>query len=766
MKPTKLELILEAERRGILPEDKKPLLTEARRRGLIPESDGLAALRAEAAKPGAQALGPIDYLTDLGKSIASGLDIASGALAKSAGAETGVVAGVKRAAATAIGTGGALVEGVTAMIPETPTDVALLAAGTVLPVVAVSKMASPALKVAEKYTPTFLDTFKAIRAAGTMNIPLTPAEIAGSQGMARVESLLEKLPFSGGMIQRFNEYRHGLLTKARNEMLDSYGPRLTEEAIGLSTQDVVGGKLAQEAEKRAATLQSKRSALLSKFGATKETEQMGDDIIATLLQKRDAVKLKAGRLYDAVDEVIPPGRNRISDVSIRSTAKRIISEDIGRARLAVDPEANKLLEFFAKGPQGGRGYTYQELKTLRSKLGDLVAQQNTAAKMGLSPKLGSSTTEGRFFAQLREAVDQDLKAYSDSIGGAVKDRLDIANAFYRDYKEIFDNKTIRKMVTGKPQVIYDQLVKPGDIADIRAIKNAVGKSAFDKTFKRRFVDDLVGGTADDLPDAASIMSRINSYPPETVRELLTTTERSQLARFVNTAEMPDFGLSEIKQRVAGLMKKSPTTVYNAVAAGDPTVTRAAKEVMRAKRFRVYNRRVLEDIIGSAEDDIFTDKKVARELGNYGLDALRLHFSDAELEAIRNIGRVSSLMARGVAQGANPSGTAQTLLQWSQAAGAGAILVNRDDDPVIKAGKIGALTLTAPILAKFYLSPTGRKLLADGINMSARESGAAVLAGRIAAFAAIAKKEIRDEDDAERKSVGETIPWRMRESPTK
>ena len=32
----KLDLLLEAERRGILPEDKKPLLEEARRRGLVP----------------------------------------------------------------------------------------------------------------------------------------------------------------------------------------------------------------------------------------------------------------------------------------------------------------------------------------------------------------------------------------------------------------------------------------------------------------------------------------------------------------------------------------------------------------------------------------------------------------------------------------------------------------------------------------------------------------------------------------------------------
>lgn len=38
--PSKIKLLLEAEKRGILPEEKKPLLEEARRRGLVPTSQG------------------------------------------------------------------------------------------------------------------------------------------------------------------------------------------------------------------------------------------------------------------------------------------------------------------------------------------------------------------------------------------------------------------------------------------------------------------------------------------------------------------------------------------------------------------------------------------------------------------------------------------------------------------------------------------------------------------------------------------------------
>lgn len=39
----KLALMLEAERRGILPPDKVALLAEARRRGLVPAQDGQSA---------------------------------------------------------------------------------------------------------------------------------------------------------------------------------------------------------------------------------------------------------------------------------------------------------------------------------------------------------------------------------------------------------------------------------------------------------------------------------------------------------------------------------------------------------------------------------------------------------------------------------------------------------------------------------------------------------------------------------------------------
>ena len=48
--PRGLELLLEAERRGILPDEKKGLLAEARQRGLVP-GGSVAAAPAEAAAP-------------------------------------------------------------------------------------------------------------------------------------------------------------------------------------------------------------------------------------------------------------------------------------------------------------------------------------------------------------------------------------------------------------------------------------------------------------------------------------------------------------------------------------------------------------------------------------------------------------------------------------------------------------------------------------------------------------------------------------------
>ena len=60
-----LELLLEAERRGILPEDKKPLLAEARKRGLVP-----AAGAAEAGRPAKwKELGARDYQDEYNKSL-------------------------------------------------------------------------------------------------------------------------------------------------------------------------------------------------------------------------------------------------------------------------------------------------------------------------------------------------------------------------------------------------------------------------------------------------------------------------------------------------------------------------------------------------------------------------------------------------------------------------------------------------------------------------------------------------------------------------
>jgi len=63
-----LDLILEAERRGILPADKRPLLEEARRRGLVPGMAGEAGTTAEPAIEGPPK-GHIERATDFVKSV-------------------------------------------------------------------------------------------------------------------------------------------------------------------------------------------------------------------------------------------------------------------------------------------------------------------------------------------------------------------------------------------------------------------------------------------------------------------------------------------------------------------------------------------------------------------------------------------------------------------------------------------------------------------------------------------------------------------------
>jgi len=74
---SKLDLLLEAERRGILPEDKKPLLEEARRRGLVPQAEAEIDGADRALRRGRHAatFGLADVPSD---AIAAGLNVALG----------------------------------------------------------------------------------------------------------------------------------------------------------------------------------------------------------------------------------------------------------------------------------------------------------------------------------------------------------------------------------------------------------------------------------------------------------------------------------------------------------------------------------------------------------------------------------------------------------------------------------------------------------------------------------------------------------------
>ena len=336
-----------------------------------------------------------------------------------------------------------------------------------------------------------------LETAKKYGINLSPSDITKSKILSTIESLLEKTPLGSETIDQYRNKAINALRLAKAELKNKIGRADEAEVIGLKLKEVLAAG--------------------SKEFNAKSTE-----------------------LYGEVGKIVPPDTLILTD-RLKQTAMALLKREeklpvntrdnkvIGVLRDMTNLDEGGLTKSGLVGPSGeplkmpGRS-SWETLSTLRSQLGQFIADQDAAVKAGIPALKFQGTRSGGIYKMLRKAVDADLNTFATTTGGEVKKAFDLANAFYKEGKQIFDSKTIRRITNLNPERVANFVIRPGNVTEIKIIKKAIGEKGFEP-IKRAFTEKLLSEPLEGAAFAPMRLVRhLDKYGDETLRQVFSPQE--------------------------------------------------------------------------------------------------------------------------------------------------------------------------------------------------------------------------------------------------
>jgi hypothetical protein len=426
---SKRELLIEANRRGILPPQQKALFDEAVSRGLIrlptpgqalslpdpgrqipvqftpgPETTEIAG-RAALEAGGAVVGGAVGLASPL----PGGTQI-GGSLGFAAGRELGdIVFGEN------IGTlGEELSEAGENVLEGAKAEALSLVGGRIL------TRTGRKLFEAPKFATEQIRKVQAAREAG---VPVTLGEASQVPFLRRSENFFRKLILPSGRIARFDQKRITGLIKQFDRMEQNLlGGRVTPEkeaaleSLGRRVQSEVDALLAGKVEARGAVLDKIRNETLEKFGSNRTFSELGQTAKEAIETRRREFTTVSGEFFERAKNILPNKGNEI--IPVPKTAKAITSAIKEESKaLSVAGERNiRLLESIG-GDFPAEGVTFDQMLRRRSDINDIIARvESTTGLPGEQQLITSGKKTSRLFRSIKASLDDDLEFFASRKG--------------------------------------------------------------------------------------------------------------------------------------------------------------------------------------------------------------------------------------------------------------------------------------------------------------------------------------------------------------
>jgi len=592
---------------------------------------------------------------------------------------------------------------------------------------------------------------RAVEAAMSANILPSMTQITQSQALATAEEITARLPLFGRLIKSMRQAHETAFQELRTSAVERSGPSIVPSALGERTRADILFQVEAMTASREKALVGVHQKMLKAGGNRTTAEAAARELDAIRVARTDAVRKEAGRHYDELAEMISPDVDHVIDGNMRAMAAKELEKYKNiKSSLKPDAKALKILDDIKAGPGKGpienaadpmpgwdalggefdpsalpvlmqrKTYTFQEMQTQRSTLNGLIHQENVKA-LG---KGGGGTVEGRIYKSLKDALDDDIDAFGKSLSGDLKDKFDVATAYYKDsFKAVYANDTTKKfaeLVRTNPKAVFESMVGRGNVVDIQKLKAAVGDQGF-APMRSLAVERLVTSKEGAILSGTEITKNLAAYGDEALREILTPNQLAEVVKYRTTRDMPKFIETAMEKKLRGVIFeregvfRAPEDIVSRIISGDTATLRAVKNIVGPTGASHYRRRIVESILGEADNPNLLPGQVqnksalrmGKALREYDESFLNEIFSKSDLAEIDKIDTIKALLESQPRLNAAP-GTASSAISALTPVIGGGFMISH---PI----KTTMTMLSATVLSHFYVSKAGRMLLIEGLN---------------------------------------------------
>ena len=595
----------------------------------------------------------------------------------------------------------------------------------------------------KKFTP---EKQELVRIARENNIEITPADMTGSTPLQIFESLLDKVISSSGQLQKNHiQTLEGLATMA--EKLKAKGaPAEVIEILGNRIIDATNSAIKARKDINTTMLVKVRDRVVSMIGTRRGSIEIGEGVREALTAKSK----RASKLVSDADkrfwESIRPNEE-IPDIAAQEVANKFLAED-AEVQIRSGP-LRRLLKKVAKEPiepleelsamtgippDRLRALSPEDLKDLLQdrgivettptalafrlrikELNQIIKEEDLAFKSGVPGFKGQSTNDGGIAKQLKIALKEDLKTFSEPLGGEVLSRFNEFNAIAGRFKALYGSDEMKRIIRADPASVVDTIIRPTKINEWRIFKKASSQIEVEE-MRNAFTMKLIG--VDDVIDLKALAQNIKRYDQSVLNEVLGSQRLATLKRIASRTDAIN-NLSVTDPLLKTIARRDPGQVFGTIIKRSSAKNRAGVDADNIARIDKLQSEGILDEVGIERlrarylEEIFTfnrqgrlrPQSITNNIKEFGERTKARLLTPDMVNDLDHIDLIADVAIGAERVAGRPSGGSQNIISFSSF---GMMLRH----PITN---FPLLILIPQALAKMYTSTAGRKLLVEGFS---------------------------------------------------
>lgn len=596
--------------------------------------------------------------------------------------------------------------------------------------------------------------------AAKFGINLTPAELVGSKALSGLENILDNVPWTAGIIQRYRLGEMQKLNNLRDQLISDNGSGEDIEQLGIKIKNMadnyiqkigVGDKVAKTALK---------NRLLDKMGSDSSYEDLDISAKEAVQKYQQDLSGQVSSAYAAVSKKIPTGA-ALPENTI-SAADKILAD---QERLAPSVRNNDLIraaKFFTEGEQVGPippevmiayksgrlsseemmqiekqypGIDGSSLNKTYSDLAENVKAFNDKKFSETDFKNGAYkiTNAGRQWDSLIDGANKDMDAIAASGGEDLQKAHQVAKDLYVKKMALFEDPAFKTINNKYPGAVATSVLQSGNPELVSRYKDLVGKDLFEKT-KDRLTNDLLGLGKDEIVNGDSI--RKNVVDLGASANVIYSPE--ELTYFKKLADAVDLGGSGVDNILKNpLLKKMTSNQAELVPSGiaksiitpnNAGAASAIETMLGSGAKKKIADAFLPQLLSANQQGDFLPATFAKQFDTYGKNTIEAWYGKDFASKLEDLALVGNRMKKYESATTSSSGP-RYLIGFYEGTrllhkAFNAVASGLSTPAVMSFGNDATMILGSRQLAKIYASPLGRDLFVDGLitRSSSKEAG--------------------------------------------